>query len=176
MFLSLLIVLSVLLSTTSLTLAEAMYRWTDDKGTVHFTDDPSKIPPQYLERTRRTDTPESSPVQQQTHRPPESKDDRVQKYLEEFDRKVEEKKRYERRVSELDEELRLIKERLAEIEELEKVDYNYYVPFIDPRTGKFVPVASPYYDEKVRLTKRKEIIITEINSLKETIAEIKRTL
>jgi hypothetical protein len=65
---------------------------------------------------------------------------------------------------------------LKEIEELEKVDYEYYIPFRDPRTGRFVAVASPYYDEKVRLTKRVEIIRAEIDFLEEKIAEIKRSL
>jgi vacuolar-type H+-ATPase subunit I/STV1 len=129
-----------------------------------------------LDRIRKIDAPESAPVQTETTRPPESKEDRVKKYLEEFDRKVEAKKQYERRVSELDEELRVIKERLKEIEELEKVDYEYYIPFRDLRTGKFVAVASPYYDEKVRLTKRMEIVNSEISSLEEKIAEIQRSL
>lgn len=176
MFLPLFIALSVLLSSSAATRAAEMYRWTDEKGTVHFTDDPSKIPSQYLDRFRKIDAPESAPVQKATPRPPESNEDRVKKYLEEFDRKVEAKKQYERRVSELDEELRLIEERLKEIEELEKVDYQYYMPFRDPRTGKFVAVASPYYDEKVRLTKRMEIVKAEIYSLEEKIAEIKRSL
>lgn len=176
MFFPLFIVLSVLLIASTATWAAEMYRWVDDKGTVHFVDDLSKIPPEYLDRTRRIDAPESAPVQKETPRPPEAKEDRVRKYLEEFDRKVEAKKQYERRVSELDEELRLIEERLKEIEELEKVDYQYYIPFTDPRTGKFVPVASPYHDEKVRLTKRMEIVKAEIHSLEEKIAEIRRSL
>jgi len=170
------IVLSVFLSSATVTWAAEMYRWTDGKGTIHFTDDLSKIPPQDLERARKVNALESTPVQEQTPRSSEAREDPVSKYLEEFDRKVEAKKKYERRVSELGEELRLIEERLKEIEELEKVDYQYYIPFRDPRTGNFVPVASPYYDEKVRLTKRMEILRAEINSLEEKIAEIQRSL
>ena len=90
-----------------MTWADEMYRWIDEKGTVHFTDDLSKIPPQYFERARKIAAPESTPVQKETPRPPEAKEDRVKKYLEEFDRKVEAKKKFERRVSELDEELRV---------------------------------------------------------------------
>jgi vacuolar-type H+-ATPase subunit I/STV1 len=175
MLLPLFIALSVFLSSAPLPWANEMYRWTDEKGTVHFVDDLSKIPPEYLDRTRRIDAPESIPVQKETPPPAESKEDRVKKYLDEFDRKAEEKKKYERRVSELDEELELIEERLKEIEELEKVDYEYYIPFRDRRTGKFIAVATPYYDEKVRLTKRMEVITAEINSLEEKIAEIKRS-
>jgi predicted ribosome quality control (RQC) complex YloA/Tae2 family protein len=176
MSLLLFIVLSGLLSSTPVTWAGEMYRWIDEKGTVHFTDDLSKIPPQYFDRARKIDTPERPPVQGETPRSSETEDDRVKKYLEEFDRKVETKKKYERRVSELQEELTLIEERLKEIEELEREDYEYYIPFRDPRTGKFVAVASPYYDEKVRLTKRMEIIRAEINSLEEKIDQIKRSL
>ena len=175
MSLLLFIVLSVLLSSPPVTWADEMYRWIDEKGTTHVTDDPSKIPPQSVDRARKIGV-RSTPVQQETPRSSEAKEDRVKKYLEEFDQKVEVKKKYEGRVSELDEELRLIEERLKEIEELEKVDYEYYIPFRDPRTGKFVAVATPYYDEKVRLTKRREILKTEIHSLEEKIAEIKRSL
>ena len=171
-----LIVLSVLLLPTPVTWAADMYRWTDGQGTIHFTDDLSKIPAQYLDRARKINAPESTPVQKEIPRSSDAKEDRVKEYLEEFDRKVETKKKYERRVSELQEELILIEERLEEIEELEKVDYQYYIPFIDRRTGNFVPVASPYYDEKVRLTKRMEILRTEVNSLEEKIVEIKRSL
>jgi vacuolar-type H+-ATPase subunit I/STV1 len=176
MFLPLFIVLSVLLLSAPVAWAAEMYRWIDGKGTVHFADDLSQIPPQYLDRVKKIDAPESTPVQKETPRSPETKEDPVKKYLEEFDRKVEAKKKYERRVSELGEELRLIEERLKEIEELEKVDYQYYIPFRDRRTGNFVPVASPYYDEKVRLTKRMEIVRAEINSLEEKIAELQRSL
>ena len=170
------IILSVLLLPTPVTWAAEMYRWTDGQGTIHFTDDLSKIPPQHLDRARKIDAPESTPVQEETPRPSEPKEDRVKKYLEEFDRKVETKRKYEKRVSELQEELTLIEERLKEIKELEKEDYEYYIPFIDRRTGNLVPVASPYYGEKVRLTKRMKIIRPEINSLEEKIAEIQRSL
>ena len=176
MILLLFTVLSLLLSSTPVTWAGEMYRWIDEKGTVHFTDDPSTIPPQHSDRARKIDAPESNPVPEETPPSSEKTDDRVKKYLEEFDQKVETKKKYERRVSELQEERTFIEERLKEIEELEKVDYQYYVPFRDPRTGKFVAVASPYYDEKIRLTKRMEIVMGEISSLEEKIAEIQRSL
>ena len=176
MSLSLFMVLSVLLFSIPVIWADEMYRWIDEKGTVHFADDLSKIPPQYFERARKIDAPEGPPVQEEPLRSSEAKEDLVKKYLEEFDQKVETKKKYERRVSELQEELTLIEKRLKEIEELEREDYEYYIPFRDPRTGKFVAVASPYYDEKVRLTKRMEIVRAEINSLEEKIAETGRSL
>lgn len=37
-----------------------IYKWTDDKGTVHFTEDPSTIPKRYLNETEVKGTPEVS--------------------------------------------------------------------------------------------------------------------
>jgi hypothetical protein len=33
-----------------------IYKWIDDKGTVHFTEDPSTIPEKYLERVKSRTT------------------------------------------------------------------------------------------------------------------------
>ena len=46
------------------------------------------------------------------------------------------KKSMERKISELEEELRSSEERLKKIEEYEREDYLYYQPFKDPKTGK----------------------------------------
>ncbi len=35
-----------------------IYRWTDEKGTVHFTDDPTKIPERYSDQGEKIDVPE----------------------------------------------------------------------------------------------------------------------
>ncbi len=63
-------------------------------------------------------------------------------------KKIAMKKSMEKKISELEEELRLSEERLKKIEEYEREDYLYYQSFRDPRTGKWVPVASPFYEEK----------------------------
>ena len=42
--------------------------------------------------------------------------------------------------------------------------------------GNFVPVGSPYYDEKVRLERRIKAINEELTSLQEAISKIQRSL
>ncbi len=37
-----------------------IYKWVDDNGTVHFTEDPSTIPEKYLGKTKIRENPESS--------------------------------------------------------------------------------------------------------------------
>lgn len=37
------------------------YHWVDDKGVVHFTDNPDRIPPKYLKRVREIPTTEPPP-------------------------------------------------------------------------------------------------------------------
>ena len=41
-------ILFCLISPTAFSFSEEIYRWTDDKGSVHFTDDVSNIPAPYL--------------------------------------------------------------------------------------------------------------------------------
>jgi len=143
--------------------SEAVYRWTDEKGTVHFTDDPSKIPEKFSEQAEKPGKPEG-------------KSDRVKDYLHDLDRKIEVKRRMEKRISELEEELRVSEERLMRIEEYEKEDFQYYLPYIDRRTGKLVPIASPYYEEKRGLERRIESINAELRTLKEEISNLMRSL
>ncbi len=38
--------------------AKEVYRWTDEKGNVHFTDDSSQIPAQYQNKTEKTEMKE----------------------------------------------------------------------------------------------------------------------
>jgi hypothetical protein len=60
----------------------------------------------------------------------------VKDYLGDIEKKITMKKSMEKKISELEEELRLSEERLKRIEEYEREDYLYYQPFRDPRTGK----------------------------------------
>ena len=58
------IVVLAFLATTSLVLAE-VYKWVDEKGTVHFTEDPATIPEKYLEKAQsRTMEENSMPIQE----------------------------------------------------------------------------------------------------------------
>ena len=46
-----------------------MYRWVDEKGTVHFTDDPSRIPDRYKADTETRTTPKEKPVPEVKEKP-----------------------------------------------------------------------------------------------------------
>jgi hypothetical protein len=153
-----------------------IYHWTDKKGTVHFTDDASKIPEEHSEGAERIEVPEEMLKETETTENPEEKSDRVKDYLKDLDKRIEVKRRTEKRISELEEELRLSQERLKRIEEYEKEDFQYYLPFVDRRTGKLVPMASPYYDEKRRLERKIETIKAELGIFRERLLEIKRGL
>ncbi len=50
---------------SSVVSAQEIYRWTDEKGVVHFTDDPTQIPEKYREKMKTEKIPtESSPPSQ----------------------------------------------------------------------------------------------------------------
>ena len=153
-----------------------IYRWTDERGTAHFTDDVSNIPEKDFERVETIDAPEEITRETERTEEVEDKPDRVKEYLERIDSKIEGKKRLEKRISELEEELRMSEQRLRKIEEYEKENFQYYLPFIDKRTGKLVPMASPYYGEKKALGKRIESTKTELKALRERISEMLRGL
>ena len=153
-----------------------IYRWTDDKGTVHFTDDPSSIPERYSKQGQKTYAPEEKTDNLPPPPKPDDRSDRVKTYLQEIDKKIETKKKIEGRISALEEESLAIQERLKVIEELEREDFQYYQPFRDRRTGNWVNVASPYYDEKRRLESRRDSINKELLPLQEELTKIKRSL
>ena len=45
----------------SISLAQDVYRWVDEKGTVHFVDDPNLIPERFLQKSQKLNFPEKSP-------------------------------------------------------------------------------------------------------------------
>jgi hypothetical protein len=167
------VLLTIFLPTTFL-FSEEIYRWTDERGTVHFTDDASKIPEKYSEQAEGIEVPGETMTEVERTGKPEGGSDRVKDYLEDLDKKIEVKKRMEKKISELEEELRFSEERLRKIEEYEKENFQYYLPFIDKKTGKLVPMASPYYDEKRRLERRIVSLKAELKILKERISDLSR--
>src|SRR5512139_797840 len=59
-----LIVLVALLVFSSAALGQEVYRWVDDQGTVHFTDDLSLVPEKYRDKIqKKTPTKEPPPTQ-----------------------------------------------------------------------------------------------------------------
>ena len=164
---------------TAFVLAAELYRWTDEKGTVHYTDDPSNIPQGPSVRVEKRRVPESpandTPPPVKPDEALHDRNDRVQKYLEEMDRKIEERKKLETRILELEGELEIAERRLAEIERYERDDFQYFIPFRD-KNGRFVPVGSPYYDEKVELGKKVKRIRDQLDPLQEKLEHIKKSL
>jgi len=168
--------LLTIFSAASFSYATEIYRWTDVKGTVHFTDDLSKIPEQYKDQIKKLEVPEENVKETGKIEMSDERATRVEKYLDDIDQKIEKKRHLEKRVSELEEELKVSEDRLKDIEEYEREDYIYYIPFRDPQTGRFVPVGSPYYDEKVKLEKRIQSIRSELESLYEKLSLLQRSL
>jgi len=164
--------------------SEEIYRWTDEKGTAHFTDDASTIPEKY-----RREAEEKKVIGEVANEEAAREDktikesgksgegaDRVRKYLEKTDQKIEAKRRIEKKISELEDEMKLSEERLKWIENYEREYYYYYMPYRNSKTGKLAPVASPYYDEKVRLTRRIELNKSEIKALQVEVSSILRSM
>jgi hypothetical protein len=55
------ILLTGLLFSSALALTQEIYQWVDEKGTVHFTDDPGVIPEKYQDQTQKRKTPAQPP-------------------------------------------------------------------------------------------------------------------
>jgi Domain of unknown function (DUF4124) len=47
-----------------------VFKWTDSRGTVHYTDDPSLIPEQYRPKASKTDTAPKDEASQENEQPP----------------------------------------------------------------------------------------------------------
>jgi DNA repair exonuclease SbcCD ATPase subunit len=153
-----------------------VYRWMDERGTVHLTDDDSKIPERFADQAERIEVQEETLKEVEKIEKLEGGPDRVKDYLENIEKKIEMKKNMEKKISELEEELRLSEESLKRIEEYEREYYLYYQPFRDPRTGKWVPVASPFYEEKKRLIAKIDAIQAEIKRIQEKLSQLMRSL
>jgi hypothetical protein len=170
------IILLTIFLQTPFSFSGEVYRWTDERGTIHFTDDVSKIPKPYSDQAERMKVPEEIFKEADGIGQSEGKSDRVNEYLKNIEKRIEVKKGMEKRISELEKELKLSQERLKRIEEYEKENDFFYIPYKDPKTGKWIPMASPYYEEKRRLKKKIESIQTELKSLQEKLSDLVRSL
>jgi cell division ATPase FtsA len=153
-----------------------IYRWKDGQGTIHFTDDLSKIPEQYTDRAEKLKVREEKLEEVEKIEKQEERSDRVKDYLENIEKKIEMKKSMEKKISELEDELRFYEERLKWIEEYEREEYYYNIPFRDPKTGRWVPVASPYYGEKRMLKAKINDLKTEIEGIQQRLSQLVRGL
>jgi hypothetical protein len=149
-----------------------VYRWRDEKGTIHFTDDPSKIPQsdrdqvekkKNVEEPLKTETGTVKPEQEESAH-------RVKKYLDIIEEKIEQKKKLEKRIAELEEELSFCEGRLKKIEESEKERPQPFYTYYDKRTKKWI-VTSSYYEEKISLQERMKFLQEELIPLKKKLSE-----
>jgi hypothetical protein len=173
-----LVILAFLLLGVPLSSSGEVYHWTDEKGTVHFTDDIANVPRQYLDQVKKSEFPEGSLGEEGKSVESEKDEswDRVKKYLENMEKKIEARKDLEEAISKLEEEMKVSQERIQEIEGYEKEFFNYYQPVKDPKTSKWVPIGSPYYDEKRRLKAQIEVLQRELTLLEEKLLAITRSL
>ena len=70
------------------TFSGEVYRWTDEKGTIHFTDDVSKIPKPYSDQAERIEVQEETLREVEKIGKPEERPDRVKDYLENIEKKI----------------------------------------------------------------------------------------
>jgi hypothetical protein len=181
-------ILFCLISPTAFSFSEEIYHWTDDKGSVHFTDDVSNVPAPYLNQVRkremtrgisnetleRTDSgPTSAMPAVKTKQPvkQEGKPDRVMGYLNTRDTKLEEKRTIEKRISNLEKEMKATEELIKKVEK-EEVDNH---PSFRSR-DKSVPVKTPHYREKAKLANDIKTFKEEITTLERRLSEINRGL
>jgi septal ring factor EnvC (AmiA/AmiB activator) len=177
-----------LISPTAFSFSEEIYHWTDDKGSVHFTDDVSNIPAPYLNQVRkrmmiqgisnetleRTDSgPPSAMPAEKTKQPvkQEGSPDRAMGYLNTRDKKLEEMRTIEKRISNLEEEIKATEELIKKVEKEEQDNH----PSFRSR-NRPVPVKTPHYREKMKLANEIKAIKEEIATLERRLFEIKKGL
>lgn len=156
---------------------DEIYRWVDDRGNIVFTDNPSNIPKSYSGKVTKFGTPQEAQEKQGIGKEKDESTKRVKKLLDEIEKRIEEKRQLEEKLSNLEMELKHQQDRLKRIEALEKETPVVYRRFVDPRTGKWKwGLISPYYDEKRQIISRMETLLHEKQSIEEKISDIKKGL
>jgi len=184
-------ILFCLISPTAFSFSEEIYHWTDDKGSVHFTDDVSNIPAPYLNQVRkremtrgisnetleRTDSgPTSAMPAEKTKQlvRREGRSDGVMGYLNTRDKKLEEMRTIEKRISNLEEEMKATEELIKKVEKEEQENHPSVQPFRS-KNGP-VPAKTPHYREKMKLANEIKAIKEERATLERRLFEIKKGL
>jgi TolA-binding protein len=185
------VILFCLISPTAFSFSEEIYHWTDDKGSVHFTDDVSTIPAPYQNQVRKRDMTRgisNEPLEQTVSRPAsampaqktkqpakqEGSPGRVMGTLNTRDKKREEQKAIEQRISTLDGEMKATEELIKNIEKEEQDNH----PSVQRHLSKYgtLPAKTPHYREKMKLADEVKAIQEEIATLKRRLSEINRGL
>jgi len=172
--------------------AGEIYRWTDEKGVVYFTDDFSKVPPQYQkqfekremkEEVYEADKKQAIPglgqgVATESSKPSmtlQGKPDQAKQDLDIYERKIESKKAIEKKIAVLEEEMRAAEERIKQLKETEEYQHSVTRYRYDRGGRASVPIEEPP-TERERLQLRIRNIKKEITALEEQLSQIKRSL
>jgi chromosome segregation ATPase len=162
--------------------AGEIYRWTDEKGVVYFTDDFSKIPPQYQKQFEKREVKEEVYEIDKKQTVPgkpsvnlQGKPDRAKDDLEAYERKIESKKAIEKKIAALEEEMRAAEERIKQLKETEEYQHSVTRYRLDRGGRAVVPIEEPP-TERERLQLRIRNIKKEIAALEEQLSQIKRSL
>ena len=162
----------------SFSFAGEIYRWTDEKGVVHFTDDLSQIPAQYQNQFEKREVKEEvyEPDKKLTvpgkpSMTPQGKPDPVKQDLDLYERKIESKKAIERKIAVLEEEMRAAEERIKQLKETEEYQHSVTRYRYDRGGRGYVPIEEPP-TERDRLQVRIQNIKKEIGALEEQRSKI----
>jgi len=162
--------------------AGEIYRWTDDKGVVYFTDDFSKIPPQYQKqfekREMKEEVYEADKKQTIPGKPSmtlQGKPDRTKQDLDIYENKIESKKAIEKKIAGLEEEMKVAEERIKQLKETEEYQHSVTRYRYDKGGRANAPIEEPP-TERERLQLRIQNIKKEIAALEEQLSQIKRSL
>ena len=162
--------------------AGEIYRWTDEKGVVYFTDDFSKVPPQYQKQFEKREVKEEVYEIDKKQTIPgtpsmtlQGKPDQAKQDLDIYERKIESKKAIERKIAVLEEEMRAAEERIKQLKETEEYQHSVTRYRLDRGGRAVVPIEEPP-TERERLQLRIRNIKKEIAALEEQVSQIKRSL
>jgi chromosome segregation ATPase len=162
--------------------AGEVYRWTDEKGVVYFTDDFSKVPPQYQKQLEKREVKEEVYEIDKKQTIPgkpsmtlQGKPDPAKQDLDIYERKIESKKAIEGKIAVLEEEMRAAEERIKQLKETEEYQHSVTRYRLDRGGRAVVPIDEPP-TERERLQLRIRNIKKEIAALEEQVSQIKRSL
>jgi len=158
--------------------AGEIYRWTDEKGVVYFTDDFSKVPPQYQKQLEKRemkeevyeiDKKQTIPGKPSMNLP--GKPDRTKQDLDIYENKIESKRAIEKKIAVLEEEMRAAEERIKQLKETEEYQHPVTRYRYDRGGRAYVPIEEPP-TERERLQRRIQSIKKEIAALEEQRSKI----